>query len=1030
MTDTRESIHGDPLEDNGTILAEMTNQLIPDHASPTLKTNPMNLEYLMAEFLAKASVSSFKDKEPAHILGHMFLVMASQLKQKEILLERTTGELQVQREENIALKRALDETQHSLDKAETQIAELKTAQLPTPMGAEEKLFLREKVENLDEDLEKKEKELLETTRELYRTTHKLEKAESLLEHAAGELNLLKTQVRVHATALQAEERHTSMLEYQLRQAQRQVSLCQDQQQETDEKLANAQIKLHHSLQLGRDQREPSDQGFFKERRDTRPLERAFSPTFPTSLDYPLQHRNRTFLDPGKSPPSQRSYSFFDDPSSPCPSDRDLDKIARNIARFEPSHQGTHDAEVYLKDIDFYLRRYPGATIDDKIYLIKATSSREVSNFLERQPSHIRNDYGALCQALICEFTDPLTSAGLLAAFTVKQERSEPPNQYYTRLRQAYFGSKNEPGMEEDQDFKALFVQNLHPTVSHHLGVAACPKTLTSRQLRELAVKGFAKQKQITAKKAEPSSIWALEAKFPPRKLEGVSHGNLSHANETRTERPKDFKPCWPKRSGHTPTYHQTPWLTKGRNPSKFGPKSLPRKPRCFGTPSRKHQPYKGGVRHEGPDRYDPHFCRQRSTNSPSTPSSVKEMKSHEYPDSSEESHRSEEDSIESRLTEEELDALIKLIQKVRQQRDRKLDLLPISTTDSDLSFHHDSLVQNDKEETDPFTSVPESETLMMPDLARELNVSQITLTSDPSVDDQAIVKVGPSFCQFLGNLTEKGNAQKFYLDITLERELDQEALLDTAADITLMSAALFHRLRARVKKSNRDLELLPCDLDVQPYTLRSTTFTNMTMLDLTIGPMHLVHPVYISPLESVPFLIGKDLLNRFDPLIDFKRLRIWSQVPKPLPVSCSQINTAQCFTLTQPPTCDNQATFDLGDVAQTPENSNTPETTPEIEFDSVTQVDQSVVVTNALQKTEEHRNLNDVLNENQTSFANDFLLALKMRPLPFGLKGVSKDYLLKPNQIPAEKSAWDSKSLYPQRTDHAPTHKPPWFVNF
>ena len=78
MTNTRESIHGYPLEDNGTILAEMTNQLIPDYVSTAQKTNPTNLEDIMAEFLVKASLSSFQDKEPAHILRRMFSVMASQ----------------------------------------------------------------------------------------------------------------------------------------------------------------------------------------------------------------------------------------------------------------------------------------------------------------------------------------------------------------------------------------------------------------------------------------------------------------------------------------------------------------------------------------------------------------------------------------------------------------------------------------------------------------------------------------------------------------------------------------------------------------------------------------------------------------------------------------------------------------------------------------------------------------------------------------------------------------------------------------
>ncbi len=47
--------------------------------------------------------------------------------------------------------------------------------------------------------------------------------------------------------------------------------------------------------------------------------------------------------------------------------------------------------------------------------------------------------------------------------------------------------------------------------------------------------------------------------------------------------------------------------------------------------------------------------------------------------------------------------------------------------------------------------------------------------------------------------------------------------------------------------------------------------------------MDLVHPVYVSTLNTYPLLIGKDLLNCFEPLIDFKHLKIWTQVREPLP---------------------------------------------------------------------------------------------------------------------------------------------------
>ncbi len=58
--------------------------------------------------------------------------------------------------------------------------------------------------------------------------------------------------------------------------------------------------------------------------------------------------------------------------------------------------------------------------------------------------------------------------------------------------------------------------------------------------------------------------------------------------------------------------------------------------------------------------------------------------------------------------------------------------------------------------------------------------------------------------------------------------------------------------------------------------------------------MDLVHPVYVSTLKTYTLLIGKDLLNRFEPLKDFKHLKIWTQVREPLPCQSlvSQWNSA------------------------------------------------------------------------------------------------------------------------------------------
>ncbi|KAL7831167.1 hypothetical protein SRHO_G00306690 [Serrasalmus rhombeus] len=193
-----------------------------------------------------------------------------------------------------------------------------------------------------------------------------------------------------------------------------------------------------------------------------------------------------------------------------PSDGDLDKIARNITYFEPMPEGSNDIHSYLKDIDYYLHRFPNATVEDKIYLIRRTSSQEVSQFIERQSNSVRSHYDVLCQALIEEFSNHLAQTGLVAALAVKQHRRESPQQYYSRLRLVYFGSQNELGMEENIHFNTLFVRNLHPTTSHYLGIAACPQTLSSRQLHDLALNGFAKHLQALSKRKEAPKVNSLD----------------------------------------------------------------------------------------------------------------------------------------------------------------------------------------------------------------------------------------------------------------------------------------------------------------------------------------------------------------------------------------------------------------------------------------------------------------------------------------------------------------------------------------
>ena len=62
--------------------------------------------------------------------------------------------------------------------------------------------------------------------------------------------------------------------------------------------------------------------------------------------------------------------------------------------------------MYLKDLEFYLRDFPNATSNHRIYLIKVTFNITVNRFLERQPDRVRKDYALLRQALEKEFSVP------------------------------------------------------------------------------------------------------------------------------------------------------------------------------------------------------------------------------------------------------------------------------------------------------------------------------------------------------------------------------------------------------------------------------------------------------------------------------------------------------------------------------------------------------------------------------------------------------------------------------------------------
>ena len=204
-----------------------------------------------------------------------------------------------------------------------------------------------------------------------------------------------------------------------------------------------------------------------------------------------------------------------------PTPKDLDRLARTINHFTPSPSGGHDVHTYLRDVEYHIDRLTHVTDADRLHLIRITASAEVRRFLDRQPDAVKLRYPLLRQAMILEFSDPESEQGLTVAMDLKQGRLESPIAYYQRLRRAYFGPRNDIDMEEDYNFKTLFLRNLHPTVNHHLGVMACPKTMSSLQLKELALKAFNKQKAAAEKQAKTPAVMSITHSNPDLALEGA-----------------------------------------------------------------------------------------------------------------------------------------------------------------------------------------------------------------------------------------------------------------------------------------------------------------------------------------------------------------------------------------------------------------------------------------------------------------------------------------------------------------------------
>ncbi len=890
-------------------LSVTTDSILPKAAEALQHQTQKQLDDSIASIMGQDPSQNYSHKELAKITGSLSHILIATLKLSD--------------------KHAA-QRQQELTSAQRRIEQLeREAQVQQEGTDEVEQDTEEETNRLKETLEATSHEMQQLQEDFADRADKLQYAEKLLEKA-------KTDFRDKNSRIKA-------LEVHLAESRNEISRLTRQLDYVTEESESLQEELRHAYAL---RREPSSTG----RAPTAPP----SSRTGSTVHRPTREPKIEGMVLKHSPaPSEERYITTEPKESAAASRRsvhgldlkDLDKLARNIGKFNPSLPNSQNVQAYLQDIDFHLEMRPNVTDKDKLYLLRTTSSPEVRSFLDRQPVNTKTDYQRLQKALIKEFADPESDQGLVAALETRQGRHDTPQAYYSRLRQAYFGTRNESDMEEELNFKTLFLRNLHPGISHHLGVLACPRTMNIQQLRDLVQKAYGKQKMASEKSAKTPAVLDFNTQHQELALEGTQRQdgakpphrewNAPPSNRERDShagtRPKQRYDRWdgPRGRQHSPGRHWDKSWEQARPQERQWERSRnPREQHSWESNGNSN-----GMRQTHPKATSP---RNRRRNSPRFQSdqapteSIQERKTPPHFDSQkmmemmmkEFFQRKEED----KKWEKKGNPDSAWLADGRESSDKTNESATGNSTASPQSPSTINTLTSDGHEAPPENPATKLNTNSAPNTPNSSSGQQTPAVENPQVPESAVLvichsseerQVSPDILnissqtpvpQLLGDLIEKGIARKFYLSIIIERHIRVEALLDTGADITLMSTELLKEVQELTKRTNGTLKLQRCELNVQAYSHTGLQLKHVAPIHLTVGPMDFVHPVYVSTLNTYPLLIGKDLLNRFEPLIDFKHLKIWTQVREPLPYKSLDSNESQCqVTDTTPKSLTDEA---------------------------------------------------------------------------------------------------------------------------
>ncbi len=337
-------------------LSVTTDSILPKAAEALQHQTQDQLDDNITSIMRQDPSQSYSHKELAKITGSLSHTLIATLK----LSDKHAAQRQ---QELTSAQRRIEQLEREAQEGTDEVEQ----------GAEEE------INRLKETLAATSHEMEQIKEDFADRADKLQYAEKLLEKA-------KTDFRDKNSRIKALEAHLAESRNEISRLTRQLDYFKEESESFQEELKHA-YELRH---------EPSRTG----RAPTAPL--------PSRTKSPVpgltrEHKTEGVVLKHSPAPSEELYITTETEESAAASRRslhgldlkDLDKLARNVGKFNPSVPNSQNVQAYLQDIDFHLEMRPNVTDKDKLYLLRTTSSPEVRSFLDQQPVNTKTD----CQRL-------------------------------------------------------------------------------------------------------------------------------------------------------------------------------------------------------------------------------------------------------------------------------------------------------------------------------------------------------------------------------------------------------------------------------------------------------------------------------------------------------------------------------------------------------------------------------------------------------------------------------------------------------